>query len=223
MAAQTMNKTGISSQSATATDSKGLVAVWLPSILMIIAAIALLVSIMLPYWGLVLHAPQYPGGLEVRVFINRMTGDDDPQIDEVKEITGLNHYIGMKPLDEAAQFERSISIPGIIIMVIALGVVSFVRRRWVWLLTIPAILFPLIFLGDLAYWLNDYGQNLDPYAPLSSAIHPFTPTILGEGIIGQFKTIAYVSPGWYLAVGAAVLVVVALLIRLINSHRAAGE
>lgn len=194
---------------------------WLSFVLIIVAAIVLIVSVTFPYWGLVLEAPQYPGGLEVRVFVNSMTGDDDPQLDEVKEITGLNHYIGMKPLGEAAAFERSIAVPSVIIMVIALGIVIVFRRRWVWVLALPAVAFPFVFLGDLAYWLNDYGQNLDPYAPLSSAIHPFTPPLIGEGVIGQFRTVAYVNTGWYLAVAAAALVLVALLIRLVDA-RAAG-
>ncbi len=186
----------------------------LPSVLMLVAAILLVASIAFPYWGLVLEAPQYPGGLQMRVFINYMTGDDDPRLDEVREIDGLNHYIGMKSLYGAAAFERSIAIPGVVFMVVSLGVVAFLRRRWLWVLALTAVAFPFVFLGDLAYWMNNYGQNLDPYAPLSSAIAPFTPPIIGEGVIGQFRTIAYVDTGWYLAVGAAVLVAIALLIRL---------
>ncbi|MCC6614126.1 MAG: cytochrome C [Anaerolineae bacterium] len=187
---------------------------WIPSALLLIAAALLVVSIAFPYWGLVLEAPQYPGGLQMRVFVNYMTGDEDPALDEVREIDGLNHYIGMKSLYEAAAFERSIALPGVIGMIVALGIVAFLRRRWVWVLALPAIVFPFVFLGDLAYWMNNYGQNLDPYAPLSSAIQPFTPPILGEGVIGQFRTVAYVDAGWYLATGAAVLVAAALLIWL---------
>ena len=71
--------------------------------------------------------------------------------------------------------------------------------------------------------MNDYGQNLDPYAPLSSAIQPFTPPILGEGIIGQFKTVAYVDTGWVMAVAAAVLVLAALLIRLASNRAVSAE
>ncbi|MCA9909045.1 MAG: cytochrome C [Anaerolineae bacterium] len=223
VATQTMSQAKSTAQQTVATSSTRRWLAWLSPVLLIVAAVLLVASIPFPYWGLVLEAPQYPEGLEVRVFVNEMTGDDDPQIDEVQEITGLNHYIGMKPLGEAATFERSIAIPGIIVMVIALGIVAFVRRRWVWLLALPAAVFPLVFLGDLAYWLNDYGQNLDPYAPLSSAIHPFTPTIIGEGIIGQFKTVAYVNTGWYLAVVAAVLVIVALLLRWRGGRAAAGS
>lgn len=171
---------------------------------------------------MVLNAPQYPGGLEMRVFVNYMTGDEDPQLDEVSEIDGLNHYIGMKSLYEAAKFERSIAIPAVILMVIFLVVAAVWHKRYTWLLTIPAIGFPFVFLADLAFWMNHYGQNLDPYAPLSSAISPFTPPVLGEGVVGQFSTVAYVNTGWYMAVGAAGLIVIGLILRTVaylNRHQ----
>ena len=71
--------------------------------LFVVAALLLLVSIFLPYWKMTLLAPQYPGGLHVIAYVNELTGD-------VAEIDGLNHYIGMRPLNEAAKFERSVSI-----------------------------------------------------------------------------------------------------------------
>lgn len=46
---------------------------YISPVLFISAAILLLASIAFPYWGLVLEAPQYPGGLEMRVFVNYMT------------------------------------------------------------------------------------------------------------------------------------------------------
>lgn len=194
---------------------------WLPSAFFLIAAILMIVSISLPYWGLVLQAPQYPGGLQMRVFVNNMTGDADPRLDEVREIDGLNHYIGMKSLYDAAKFERSIAIPAVIIMVGLLVVAAFWQRRWTWLLSIPALTFPFVFLADLAFWMTNYGQNLDPYAPLSSAIQPFTPPILGEGVIGQFSTIANVDIGWYIIFTGTVLIAVGLALKLIDKLRAA--
>ncbi|MBK9748943.1 MAG: hypothetical protein IPO91_19480 [Chloroflexi bacterium] len=67
--------------------------------------------------------------------------------------------------------------------------------------------------------MTNYGQNLDPYAPLSSAIQPFTPPILGEGVIGQFSTVAYVDTGWYIIFAGAVLIAIGLAIKLIGKLR----
>jgi|SRR5690606_6781804 len=196
---------------------------WLPSLLWIAAAVLLIASISSPYWGMVLEAPQYPGGLEMRVFVNYITGDEDPRRDEVREIDGLNHYIGMPSLYAAAEFERSIALPAVFTMAALLIIAALWRRKWVWLLTLPAALFPFVYLGDLAFWLTYYGHNLDPYAPLSSAIEPFTPPILGEGIIGQFKTVASVHTGWFMAVGASVCIFVAIALHLIEARRAKQE
>jgi hypothetical protein len=175
----------------------------LPTVFLALAAFCLLVSIFQPYWRMTLLAPQYPGGLEVNAYVNRLEGD-------VAEIDGLNHYIGMRPLGEAAQLERSLSI--IIIIVTALLVVSaiFIHTRWAALLSLPALLFPAIFLGDMYYWLRNFGLNLDPTAALSSAIEPFVPPILGEGLVGQFRTIAAADNGLYLAVFASFLILAGL-------------
>jgi hypothetical protein len=175
----------------------------LPSIFLALAAFCLLVSIFVPYWRMTLLAPQYPGGLSVQVYVNRMIGD-------VREIDGLNHYIGMRPLGEAAQLERSLSIIAIAVLsLLVLGAIV-IHTRWAALLSLPALLFPAIFLGDLGYWLRDFGQNLDPKAALSSSIKPFVPPLLGEGIVGQFRTVAAVEGGFYLAALASLLIVLGL-------------
>lgn len=210
------------SESRSASIENSRIRKWLPSLLWLASAVLLLISTAFPYWGLVLNAPQYPGGLQMRVFVNYMTGDSDPRLDEVKEIDGLNHYIGMKSLYEAASFERSIAVPAVIIMLILLVVAAFWRRRWTWLLTVPALVFPFVYLADLAFWMNYYGQNLDPSAPLSSAIKPFTPPILGEGVIGQFKTISSVNTGWIIAVIGSACILVGIMVTWLNRRSQAA-
>ncbi len=223
MTTKVMSPTGSNANNRTSLTASRRWVKWLPSAFFLVAAVLLIVSIAVPYWGLVLEAPQYPGGLRVRVFVNYMTGDEDPKLDEVHEIDGLNHYIGMQSLYEAAKFERSIAIPAVIAMIILLVVAALWRRRWTWLLAIPALSFPVVFLVDLGFWMNYYGQNLDPSAPLSSAIHPFSPPVLGEGVIGQFKTIAYVDTGWYIIVVGSILIATALLIKLVSNRTAQAK
>jgi hypothetical protein len=175
----------------------------LPTALFLIAALLLLVSIFLPYWKLTLNAPQYPAGLSVEAFLNRVEGD-------VSEIDGLNHYIGMRPLAEAAQFERSISVIGVVVLVLLVLAAVFVHNRWAALLALPALLFPLIFLADLQFWLANFGQNLDPTAPLSSSVKPFTPPVLFTGRIAQFSTTAEPAAGLWLAIAASALILAGL-------------
>lgn len=176
----------------------------LPTSLFAIARVLLLVSIFVPYWHMELDAPQYPNGLFVTAYVNRLEGD-------VREINSLNHYIGMRPLEEAARFERTASVWLIVAMVLLVEGATFVHTRWAVLLALPAIFFPVGFLVDLQIWLHTFGQNLDPAAPLSSSVKPFTPTILGEGGIGQFKTYSEAGWGLWLATSCAVLTVIAFV------------
>ncbi len=176
----------------------------LPTLLLGTAGFLLVVSIFVPYWRMVLNAPQYPGGLKVQSYINRIVGD-------VAEIDGLNHYIGMRPLAEAAQLEQSLSIFALTVIALLLVGAIFIHTKWAALVSLPAVLFPAVFLGDMYYWLHNFGTNLDPKAPLSSSIKPFTPPVLGRGYVGQFSTDAYPGPGLILATIASVLILVGLI------------
>ena len=174
-----------------------------PTVLFLLAALFLVASIFLPYWQLTLHAPQYPNGLTVQASLTGTSGD-------VNEIDGLNHYIGMRPLDQAAQFERSISVIGVVVIALLVLAAVFVHSKWAALLALPALFFPIIFLVDLQYWLANFGQNLDPAAPLSSSVKPFVPPVLFEGQIAQFRTVASPGVGLWLAIAASVLILVGL-------------
>jgi len=175
----------------------------LSALLMALAAVLLIISIFTPYWKMTLLAPQYPKGLVALTYVNRLEGD-------IQEIDTLNHYIGMRPLGEAASFEKSISIAGIVALSLLLLSTIFVHTRWAALLALPALLFPALFLGDLAFWLNHFGQNLDPRAPLSSSIQPFTPPVLGRGGVAQFNVVAEMDTGLILACIASLFIIAGL-------------
>ncbi len=172
-----------------------------PSLVFAAARVLLLVSIFLPYWHMELEAPQYPKGLFLTAYVNHLSGD-------VKEIDGLNHYIGMRPLEQAAAFERAASIWLLLAMFLLVEGAAFIHSKWAVLLALPAVAFPAAFIIDLHYWMASFGQNLDPSAPLSASVKPFTPTVLGEGGIGQFKTYAEMGLGYWFAAGCAVLTIV---------------
>ncbi len=175
----------------------------LPTVFLGLAVFSLLVSIFFPYWQITLLAPQYPGGLKAQVYINRVTGD-------VREIDGLNHYIGMRPLEEAAQLERSLSIFMVAVLSLLIIAAIYIHNQLAAILTLPALLYPVLFLADLYYWLWNFGTNLDPNAPLRNAVKPFVPPLVGEGRVGQFRTIAELGPGFYLALLASFLILVGL-------------
>src|SRR5690606_7368022 len=113
-----------------------------PGFLLLVARVMLLVSLFLPYWHMELHAPQYPDNLHLTAHLNYLTGD-------VAEIDGLNHYVGMRSLEEAAQFERSVGVFAMIAMVVLLELAAYIHTRWAALLAAPVVLFPGVFLLDL--------------------------------------------------------------------------
>lgn len=193
-----------------------------PSRLFVLSAILILISMLFPYWVLRLNAPQFPDGLTIQVFVNRMEGD-------VGELEGLNHYVGLGSFADAAVLERSIAIAAIIGLVGLLLAGLYVHSRWVLLLVLPALLFPVVFLADLQYWLYDFGHNLDPLAPLAAAVGEFTPPIFGPAEIAQFETLALPGLGLILAIAGSVMVGWALVLHrraykpLIEAMEAAGE
>ena len=174
-----------------------------PGFFLLIARVLILVSLFLPYWHMELVAPQYPQNLHLTAYINHLSGD-------VAEIDGLNHYIGMRPLEEAAKFERSYGVYALILLVVLLEFAGWIHTRWTVLLVVPAMLFPAIFLLDLHLWMSHFGTNLDPDAPLSNAIEPFVPPIMGTGMVGQFKTVASPGIGLILSGTASLMLLVAL-------------
>jgi hypothetical protein len=147
--------------------------------------------------------------LRVEVYVNRLEGD-------MREIDQLNHYLGMPPLDEGGRLERSISVYAIVALGLLLIGAVFIHNQWAAVLAVPALGFPFIFLADLWFILYTYGHSIDPESALGGAIDPFTPPLFGEGLIGQFGTIARPELGLFLAIAAMLVVLAGLWF-----HRAA--
>jgi hypothetical protein len=100
-----------------------------------------------------------------------------------------------------------------------LAVASFwLSGVWRLLARLPIIVYPIAFIVDLFAWLYYAGNSLDPHAPLSSSIKPFTPRILGIGTIGQFSTEAVFQIGFFVAVIAAIVVLGVTIARTRSGH-----
>lgn len=175
----------------------------LPAALLATAAALLLVSLFLPYWQITMFAPQYPNGLTVTTYVNHVGG-------KVEEVDILNQYIGMKPLESAALLEKRFGVYLIAAMALLVIAAVKIHSPFAALLSLPAALYPLIFLADLQYWLANFGLHLDPHAPLNLAVKPFVPHVLGVGYIGQFKSVALPCSGLVLAALATILILAGL-------------
>ena len=75
---------------------------------------------------------------------------------------------------------------------------------------VPALL-PLFFVITYAGWLWFFGHNLHPWGAFT--VHPFMPTVFGEGKVAQFSTYSYPYWGYGLLVVVFVCLMLALLMR----------
>ena len=158
---------------------------------LLLASLSLLTVFFFPLWEIELSAPQYPEGLEMHIWINKLSGD-------VEIISGLNHYIGMRELHEE-DFPEFIYLPYIIGAFIFMGLLSAVlNRRWMligW--SISYILFGIIAMADFYRWEYDYGHDLNPNAPIQIPGMSYQPPLIGYKQLLNFG--AYSIPdvaGW---------------------------
>lgn len=186
--------------------------------LVLIGTFLFAASHLLLWWELELVAPQFPGGLYVQATSYEIQESPKTPFNDINEVDGLNHYIGMMSLGDAAQLEMSIAIPAIIVLIV-LGVAAFIwRSRWSALLTIPIVVFPFAYWADLQFWLWYAGNNLDDTAAIT--LEPFTPPAIGTGTIAQFSTVSSFQPGWYVAAAAAAVCLAAIILSIVRKPEA---
>ncbi len=175
-----------------------------------LALLTLLVvaSFTAPMWHIRMTAPQYPEGLDLYIYSYKVDGGHDGA--DIQEVSTLNHYIGMRPIDRSELTDLD-WIPflfiGMIILALRTAVIGKVRDLIdLLVLTSYAGIFGL---GRLYYKLYTFGHDLDPRAPIK--VEPFTPVMWGEKQIANFFTEANPSAGtFYVAAFALGLVGLAL-------------
>lgn len=175
----------------------------LPTVLLFGATVLLLASFFQPYWHVTLFTPDDAGGLELRVYLNHLEGDVD-RIDEV------HREIGMPSLSEAATLERTLSLMTIVVLALLVVAAIGIHSPWAAVASLPALLFPLGFLIDMYLWLRSFGREVEPSAVDPEGVGSFTPTILGETVVGSYRSVAGVGPGLILALVASVVIVLGL-------------
>lgn len=171
-----------------------------------IASLAMISALFVPLWQILMWAPQYPEGLEMKIWIDNLSGD-------VKIISALNHYIGMKHI-EVSMFPEFGYMKYIVMALIAFGfITAFVARRFM-LIAFASLLLAtgIAALVDFYLWGYDYGHNLDPTAPIVVPGMAYQPPLIGTKQLLNFT--AFSGPdigGWiFLVIGIAVFTMLAL-------------
>jgi len=171
--------------------------------LLIAAAILLVAASFLPWWGLLLTAPQYPEGLEIIVYPDRLGPEDD-----IYKMNILNHYIGMADISEEG-FPELQYIPFIIWAMAALIVVVALigNRKLAYLVLGLFVIGAAIGLYDMYHWLHTFGTELDPSAPITIA--PFVPPMIGKNQLANFTTYSSFRVGFYFLVASGLTFAIA--------------
>ncbi|HWP93220.1 MAG TPA: hypothetical protein VNN20_13585 [Thermodesulfobacteriota bacterium] len=176
-------------------------------ILIFIAALLIIPAIFLPIWTITLVAPQYPQGIKMSIYANKLT-EYNPETgitnDTPRLINGLNHYVGMHEItpDEFSEFRW---LPFAIAAFCVLALLSALVGRGLfatlgWILF---ILFAVFMIGDFYRWLYEYGHNLKPDAAIK--IEPYMPPVIGMKQLANFKVISLPGSGSILMFIAAIL------------------
>ncbi len=160
------------------------------------AAVTVAASVLFPLWKLRLVAPQYSNGLTMKIYAYKLVGGG-LNGNDINEINNLNHYIGMKKIQQAEFTEMQIMpfMFGVFIL-LALRAVVFGEMKGVIDLFVLASYFGAFSIGAFYYRLYWYGHNLDPHAPMR--IKPFTPLVFGTQKIANFTQSSYPELGTYL-------------------------
>jgi len=162
------------------------------------AALVLIGLFLFPIWSISLEAPQYPEGIGLNISINKIEGKQ-PQ--DLQNINGLNHYIGMKPIVPDSIPELRF-MPPIIGFLIAAGlVVAFWgNRKWIMIWLLFFLVLAVVGLVDFYLWEYDYGHNLNPDAAIKIPGMSYQPPLIGSKKILNFYATSLPHIGFVFAV-----------------------
>lgn len=154
-----------------------------------------------PMWRIDLRAPQYPGGLSLKIWINDVKGDVDI-------INGLNHYIGMKTIHKR-DFPEFVFLPMTMMIFMGLGLIVLLLNRKVYYYMWSGIFVFIAMFSfyDFYKWEYNYGHNLDPAAPIQVPDMSYQPPLFGYKKLLNFEVLSqpdisgwfYISAGMILA------------------------
>jgi copper chaperone NosL len=179
----------------------------------ILCGLALIVVLFVPLWQIELAAPQYPEGLVLKMYPDKLGGN-------VEVINGLNHYIGMKTL-HANNFIEFTVLPYIIGF---FGAFCFLvalanKRKWLNILFISFVVFGIIAMIDFYIWNYNYGHELDPNAPIQVPGMSYQPPIIGYKQLLNFGAYSIPDTGGWIFIGVGLLLLTAVIIQFLKNKK----
>lgn len=182
-----------------------------------IAVILLFGAFLFPLWNISLSAPQYPEGMGMRIWVDKITGQKPH---DLQNINGLNHYIGMKQIHAESIPELSY-MKFIVMGLIGLGIVAGIARKravlaaWV----VIAILLAVVGLIDFYKWGYDYGHDLNPEAAIKVPGMTYQPPLLGSKKLLNITATSLPALGGIMMMSAVALGFLALFLEWRRTRR----
>ena len=181
-------------------------------ITLVIMGLMLIAVIYVPIWSIELNAPQYPEGLSMSIYANRIGGNVDI-------INGLNHYIGMKTIHDK-DFPEFKIIPYLVyffsLLFILTGVIA--NRKMLYSLFVLFVGFGIVAMTDFWKWEYQYGHDLNPDAAIKVPGMSYQPPLIGYKRLLNFG--AYSMPdigGWiFILAGLVLLILVWIQLRMLK-------
>lgn len=187
-------------------------------VLLAVAATLLGLAVLFPLWRVSLTAPQYPEGLGMYIWAHTVAGIG---ANDLQNINGLNHYIGMKVIEPDAIPELKVMRPGILAMSLAgLVLAAWGRRRGLMGWTAVLVVSAVVGLADFYKWEYDYGHDLDlENAPIKIPGMSYQPPLIGSKQLLNFTATSLPATGGVLAISAVLLAVTASAMSGTGAHR----
>jgi copper chaperone NosL len=177
----------------------------LSRVLLFICGLGLILVLFKPIWRIELQAPQYPEGLNLFIHASKLSGNVDI-------INGLNHYIGMKKLNEDDFIEFKVLPAIIIFFTIFFIVVSIVaKRKLMNLLFSLFVFFGIIAMTDFWRWEYEYGHELDPNAAIIVPDMAYQPPLIGFKQLLNFGAYSIPDMGGLIFIAAGLLLLFSVI------------
>lgn len=174
--------------------------------LLLLAAFMLVGSLFVPIWRIELEAPQYPEGLALLIYANKLGGD-------VAIINGLNHYIGMATLHTENFIEFTLLTYIISAFALFAIIAAFMGKKiGVNVLFTSFLIFGIISMVDFYRWNYNYGHNLSPDAAIKVPGMSYQPPLIGYKQLLNFGAYSVPDFGGWLFIGAGVFMLATIVI-----------
>lgn len=182
-------------------------------LVIIVSALLMIPAYFVPLWQILMWAPQYPEGLEMKIWINNITGD-------VKIISALNHYIGMRHI-EVSMFPEFGYMIYIVAFVIAIGLLTSIVNSRLMLIGYALLIVAcgVAALVDFYLWGYDYGHNLDPRAAIVVPGMAYQPPVIGTKQLLNFTAFSGPDIGGWIFLAAGILAIGAVVFELYRSRK----